>query len=229
MSFEYRHEPSVPRVSARPSLAWANLLRRKSRCADERKRAHVPATPRDEEAAPGRPDAPGARRSLPAARARHAPQPRRDQPGLARRLFRADDLAEARIVPDRVEILVVAGQLCEGRTQRDALAEVPDRRLGLAQPRLGAGDVVEQPLAILVPVERLGQRSLGAVVVALAEEREDGRVLFPRARPVDRVGLGADREDRRPGLVGDRRALRRRVGDEDDRAGRSRRSPRRRP
>ena len=39
-----------------------------------------------------------------------------------------------------------------------------------------------------VPVERLGQRPLGAVVVALAEEREDATRSVRHARVVDRLG-----------------------------------------
>ena len=145
MSLEYCHRPSVP-------LAFRRVHPRLSeprsggnhRCADERQRAHVRAPPTDEEAAPGRPHAAGARRSLRSpARARHAPQPRRDQPGLARVVPRRRARRSADRPCNASRSLVVPRELREidGRSA-SASPRCSNACLGLAEPRLGAGEVV---------------------------------------------------------------------------------------
>src|SRR5439155_1257276 len=69
----------------------------------------------------------------------------------------SNQLVEARLAPQWVEVLVRAGELDQAVAPLQRLRQVPERSIGLAEPRLGAGQVVEQRFAVLVAVDRFCQ------------------------------------------------------------------------
>src|SRR5581483_12184540 len=111
----------------------------------------------------------------------------------SRSAFLADEVGEARVVADRPEVLVCPRVVREVGPLYDRGGEVLERCVRLAEPSFGAGDVVEQDAAILVPVERLDEQPLRRVVAAGLEQRQDLGVRLPRPGDEGDARSGADR------------------------------------
>src|SRR2546427_10953601 len=85
----------------------------------------------------------------------------------------ADDLGEAWVAPQRVEILVGSCKLEQRLAFMDGVSKVLERRVDLAETRFCAGEVVDQHLVALVAADLLLEASLRLDDLAATEERED--------------------------------------------------------
>src|SRR5439155_428325 len=118
-----------------------------------------------------------------------------------------DQLLERGLVADRIEVRIALRVLAEGLRHLDRAPEVVE---GIARPAgeaLDAGDVVQQTRILRI---RLGQRpaALGGLgVLAGLVQRAERSPELPAVRLVCLSRDGADRHDRRPGLLGERRSL----------------------
>jgi len=88
-----------------------------------------------------------------------------------------------------------------------------------AGERLDAGEVVERGAVAGVRGEALADQRLGALPVAGFVMRHRAEAPLPRRHLVALAPLATDREHGGAGLLGDRVPLRRRVGQEHERAG----------
>ena len=88
---------------------------------------------------------------------------------------------EPRVVADRAEVGVLARRFGrEGRRRLERRPKMPDRLVGLAEQRLGAGEVVVERAPVLVALERVEEQLLRLLRLACVEEREDVAVRLPR-------------------------------------------------
>src|SRR6185503_10119104 len=130
----------------------------------------------------------------------------------------ADELLEAGLVADRVEVRVIGGELPKPRPRLDRLAEVLDRLCTPAREALAAGEVVERPDVLWVCLDQLAALVGRGGIVTRLVERADLSPDLPADRLVRLPKRRAHGNNGRPRLIGERRP-----GDsgtdEDERAG----------
>src|SRR5262245_28051607 len=126
---------------------------------------------------------------------------------------------EVRMVAHGVEVRVAVGPLAYAWLVRHRLAQVRDGGVEPAEVRLAAGEVVEQRAVARSRGEPVADDRLRLLPLARLDMRAGAEVPLPRVDLVRLAGLAADGEHDRAVLRRDGVAQRRRLGEEDARAG----------